>query len=131
MPVNVKKLSEMFSKDVFTDKGKYCGQVKNVKIDLNKFRMGSIVLKAKKGSYLTRILGGKKGVVIPYQFIKAIGDIVIIKHISPEAVKGQQKQEAKVEEPTEGVKTSGATEERMQQGIEEEEEEEEDVTMPF
>ncbi len=121
MPVNVEKLSEMFSKDVFTDKGRYCGQVKNVKIDLNKFRMGSIVLRAKKGSYLARMLGGKKGIVIPYQFIKAIGDIVIIKHISSEAVKGQQKQEATVEEPPMSRPTSE----------EDTEEEEEEVSMPF
>ncbi len=123
MPVNVEKLSEMFSKDVFTDKGRYCGQVKNVKIDLDKFRMGSIVLKARKGSYLARMLGGKKGVVIPYQFIKAIGDIVIIKHISSEAVKGTQKKEAEVKEPTVPAKESsfGAVEE----------EEEEEVSMPF
>ncbi|GEM_PF-220768 len=124
MPVNVEKLSEMFSKDVFTDKGKYCGQIKNVKIDLDRFRMGSIVLKAKKGSYLARMLGGKKGIVIPYQFIKAIGDIVIIKHISSESVKGQQKKEAKVEEPAGTMETEAGM-------MEEEEDEEEEVSMPF
>ncbi|MFP4116348.1 MAG: PRC-barrel domain-containing protein [Candidatus Aenigmatarchaeota archaeon] len=126
MPVNVEKLSEMFSKDVFTDRGKYCGQVKNVKIDLGRFRIGSMVLKAKKGSYMARMLGGKRGVVIPYQFIKAIGDIVIVKHISPEAIKGQQKQEAKVQETAEGTKTSEAVARE-----EEQEEEEEEVNMPF
>ncbi len=120
MPVNVEKLSEMFSKDVFTDRGKYCGQIKNVKIDLDRFRMGSIVLKAKKGSYLATMLGGKKGIVIPYQFIKAVGDIVIIKHISSESVKGHASREATVEEPT-GVRDTETFEE----------EEEEEVSMPF
>ncbi|MFP4232764.1 MAG: PRC-barrel domain-containing protein [Candidatus Aenigmatarchaeota archaeon] len=124
MPVNVEKLSEMFSKDVFTDRGRYCGQIKNVKIDLDRFRMGSIVLKAKKGSYLARMLGGKKGIVIPYKFIKAIGDIVIIKHISSEAVKGQQKREAKVEEPAGTMETEA----EMMEG---EEDKEEEVSMPF
>lgn len=120
MPINVKKLSQVFSKDVFTDKGEYCGKVENVKVDLNKFRIGSVVLKAVKGSYLARMLGGKKGVVIPYQFIKAIGDIVIIKHISSESVRGQGKEEAEVEKP-EGYSSS----------YEESEEEPEEVAMPF
>ncbi|KXB07021.1 hypothetical protein AKJ51_02285 [candidate division MSBL1 archaeon SCGC-AAA382A20] len=125
MPVNVKKLSQMFSKDVFTDRGEYCGKIKNVKVDLDKFRIGSIVLKAMKGSYLARILGGKKGVVIPYQFIKSIGDIVIIKHISSESVRGEEKEEAKVEETTgpetvEPEESSGSSETA-----------EEEVSMPF
>ncbi len=123
MPVNIEKLSGMFSKDVFTDRGKYCGQIKNVKIDLDKFRMGSIVLKAKKGSYLARMLGGKKGIVIPYQFIKAVGDIVIIKHISSDSVKGQTSREATVEEPSSSRGTDT--------GFTQEEDEEEEVTMPF
>lgn len=124
MPVNVRKMSEMFGKDVFTDRGEYCGQIENLKVDLNKFRLGSMVLKAKRGGYLAQVLGGKKGVVIPYQFIKAIGDIVIIKHISSDSLKGKGKKEAKVEEPSMGS---------MQQQEEESEESssESDVTMPF
>ncbi len=123
MPVNVKRLSDVFSKDVFTDRGRYCGQVRNVKIDLNKFRIGSIVLKARKGSYLAQMLGGKKGVVIPYQFIKSVGDIVLIKHISSEAIKGHQKKEAEIEEPSEIRPRS--------ESVRDEEEEEEEVSMPF
>lgn len=119
MPVNVKKLSEMFSKDVFTDRGEYCGKIKNVKVDLDKFSMGSIVLRAVKGSYLARILGGKKGVVIPYQFIKAIGDIVIIKHISSESVRGEEKKEAEVQEPEKTIQTTEGSEAP------------EEVSMPF
>ncbi|MFP4045541.1 MAG: PRC-barrel domain-containing protein [Candidatus Aenigmatarchaeota archaeon] len=125
MPVNVRRMSEMFGKDVFTDNGEYCGQIENVKVDLGKFRMGSIVLKAKRGGYLAQMLGGKKGVVIPYQFIKAIGDIVIIKHINSESLQGKGKKEAKVEKPGMGGSS-------INQGQEEEESSSEnDVTMPF
>jgi sporulation protein YlmC with PRC-barrel domain len=29
------------------------------------------------------MLGGKKGVIIPYQLVESIGDVVIIKHVTP------------------------------------------------
>jgi len=81
MPINVKNISEMFSKDVFTDKGFYCGKVSDVEFDLSRFKVRSIVIEAAKGTFLGKIVGGKKGIIVPYQMVQSIGDIVLIKHI--------------------------------------------------
>ena len=35
-----------------------------------------------KGSYMSKMLGDKKGVIIPFPMVEAIGDIIIIKHIT-------------------------------------------------
>jgi sporulation protein YlmC with PRC-barrel domain len=86
MPLNVKNLSQMFQKDVFSNKGVYCGKVVNLKLDLRKFRVSSILVEAAKGSYLAEMVGGKKGIIIPFRMIQSIGDIVIIKHISAPAL---------------------------------------------
>lgn len=128
MPINVNKLSEVFGKDVFTDRGDYCGKVSNVKVDLNKFRIGSIVLRARKGGYLASLLGGKKGVVVPYQFLKAVGDIVIIKHINPDTVGSPARGRGEEEElrtSLSRVDSEGEAEEF------EEEEEDDNVSLPF
>ena len=81
MSVTVKDLSEMFGKDVFTNKGIYCGKTADIDINLNKFRVHSLVIEAAKGSFLESMVGGKKGVIIPYQMVETIGDVIIIKHI--------------------------------------------------
>ncbi|MFH1420380.1 MAG: PRC-barrel domain-containing protein [Candidatus Aenigmatarchaeota archaeon] len=83
MPVTVKDFSEMLKKDVFTDKGTYCGKVQDVGLDMEKFRVRSIIVDAVRGSFLAEMVGDKKGVVIPFSIVESIGDIVIIKHISP------------------------------------------------
>lgn len=80
MPVNVKDIREMFGKDVFTSKGYYCGKITDMEFDLTKFKIRSLVIDVPKGSILERIVGGKKGVIIPYPMVQAIGDIIIIKH---------------------------------------------------
>ncbi|UCG95891.1 MAG: PRC-barrel domain-containing protein [archaeon] len=87
MPINVKNLSEMFGKDVFTTKGTYCGKVGDVKVNLKKFRVRSLVIEAARGSYLSEIVGGKRGVIVPYQMVQSVDDIVIVKHITPPAIK--------------------------------------------
>ncbi|MBU0952859.1 MAG: PRC-barrel domain-containing protein [Nanoarchaeota archaeon] len=82
MAIQVASVSETWMKDVFTTKGLYCGKVEDVECDLRRFKMKAIVIKAVKGSYLTEMLGGKKGLIVPFPMVDAIGDVILIKHIS-------------------------------------------------
>ena len=82
MAIQVASISETLSKDVFTDKGRYCGKIEDLECDLKRFKIRSLVVRALKGSYLTKMLGGKKGLIIPYPMLQAISDVVIVKHIS-------------------------------------------------
>ena len=85
MAIQVSSISDTYAKDVFTDKGFFCGKVEDVECDLKRFKIRSLVIRAIKGSYLSRMLGDKKGVVIPFPMVHAVGDIILIKHISPPA----------------------------------------------
>lgn len=82
MPINVKDVADMFNKDVFTGKGYYCGKVSDLEFDLSRFKIRSLVIEAAKGSFLGKAVGGKKGIVVPYPMVLAIGDVVLIKHIT-------------------------------------------------
>ena len=82
MAIKVASVSQTWQKDVFTDKGLYCGKIEDVECDLNRFKLRSLIVKSIKGSYLSKMLGDKRGVIIPFPMVEAIGDIVIIKHIS-------------------------------------------------
>ena len=82
MAIKVASVSQTWQKDVFTDKGLYCGKIEDVECDLNRFKLRSLVVKSIKGSYLSKMLGDKRGVIIPFPMVEAIGDIIIIKHIS-------------------------------------------------
>jgi len=83
MAVTVKNVSEMFGKDVFTDRGVFCGKVADLWVNLMKFRIHSIVVSTGRDSFLANMVGGRKGVIIPYTLVESIGDVVIIKHITP------------------------------------------------
>jgi len=89
MPITVKNISEMFGKDVFTDKGYYCGKVSDVEFDLSRFKVRAIVIEAMKGTFLGRMVSGKKGIIVPYPMIQSIGDVVIIKHITAPLEEGE------------------------------------------
>ena len=76
MALNMKKLSDVYEMKVFTDQGDYFGDVDEAIITLNKVFGWRI--RATKNSSLHQILGGVKGVIVPHQLVKAVGNIMII-----------------------------------------------------
>lgn len=90
MPVTTKTTSDIFGKDVFTTKGVFCGRVVDCNINLTKFRLQSITLDVAKGSFLSGLIGDKKGVIIPFSYVDAVGDVVVIKHLSAPALEEKE-----------------------------------------
>ncbi|HLC52476.1 MAG TPA: hypothetical protein VJI98_04500 [Candidatus Nanoarchaeia archaeon] len=74
--LKMKKLSETYDLRVFTDAGDYFGDVEDSIVAGNKVFGWKI--KATKNSFLSRVLGSAKGVIVPHQLAKAVGDILII-----------------------------------------------------
>jgi sporulation protein YlmC with PRC-barrel domain len=96
MAIKVSSISETYGKDVFTNKGMFCGKVEDIECDLKRFKVRSLVVRAAKESYISKMLGSKKGVIIPFPMVESIGDVIIIKHISlPVADEEEGKEGAK------------------------------------
>lgn len=79
MSENILDFSEVKEKQVYTNKGSYCGKLKDVELNLGKFAVRAVVVAADKGSYLAQKVGGTKNVVIPYRMVQSVGDVIIIK----------------------------------------------------
>lgn len=79
MSQNILDFSDVTGKDVFTNKGSYCGSVKDIELNLGKFAVRAVVVGAEEGSYLAQKVGGAKNVVIPYRMVQSVDDIIIIK----------------------------------------------------
>ena len=74
--LKLKRISETYDMKVYTDSGEYFGDVEELVLTKTKVNLWRI--KATKGSFLTNVLGGAKGVLVPHNLVKSIGDIVII-----------------------------------------------------
>ncbi len=78
---------------VFTDSGDYFGNVEESILTKNKIYGWRI--KAGKNSFLSKILGSAKGVIVPHQLVKSIGDIMIIsKAAVPSGESGESQSES-------------------------------------
>lgn len=74
--LKMKKLSECYDMKVFTDEGDYFGDVDELIIQNN--RVSGWRVRATRNSFLTQVLGNAKGVVVPHQLVKSMGDIMIV-----------------------------------------------------
>ncbi len=70
------RVSGTYEMRVFTDSGEYFGNVEEAILSKNKIFGWRV--KASKNSFLAKVLGSAKGVIVPHQLVKSIGDIMII-----------------------------------------------------
>ena len=74
--LKMKKVSETYDLRVFTDSGDYFGDIEDSIVSGN--RVSGWKVKATKNSFLSQVLGSAKGVIVPHQMVKAVGDILIV-----------------------------------------------------
>ena len=74
--LKLKNITELYDARVFTDMGDYFGDIEEGIITANKVFGWRV--KATRNSFLSKVLGGAKGVIVPHNMVKAIGDVVII-----------------------------------------------------
>jgi len=61
---------------VYTDNGDYFGDVEET--ILLQTKIFGWRVRASKNSFLSQVLGSAKGVIVPHQLVKSIGDVIII-----------------------------------------------------
>jgi len=76
--LRIKRISEVMGKHVYTSEGDFFGEIEEVNLVDNKVEGWRI----KIGSGFMNLLGGAKGVIIPHQFVKAVGDVFIVNKAS-------------------------------------------------
>ncbi len=74
--LKLEKISEIYDMKVFTEGGEYFGDVEEA--ILTKTKVHGWRVKATKNSYLSKVLGSARGVIVPHQLVKSIGDVMLI-----------------------------------------------------
>lgn len=93
--LKMKKITESFDMKVFTDEGDYFGDIDEAMLTQTKVYGWRI--RATKNSFLTKVLGTAKGVIVPHQLVKAIGDIMIISRAAVPSYGGEEEAPVKTE----------------------------------
>jgi len=74
--LKMKHISDTIGMKVFTDSGDYFGEIEEA--ILTKTKVFGWRVKSTKNSFLEKVLGGAKGVIVPHSLVKSFGDVMII-----------------------------------------------------
>jgi sporulation protein YlmC with PRC-barrel domain len=86
--VEMEVVTSFLKLPVYTRNGTYVGHVGNIFLDMDEKRISSLLLTNTNPS----IVDGTVDVAVPYRWVNAIGDIVILSHF-PEKVTTKKKEE--------------------------------------
>jgi len=88
--LKMKRISETYDMKVFTDNGDYFGDIEESILTSNKVFGWRV--RATKNSFLTKVLGSAKGVIVPHQLVKSVGDILIISKAAVPSYSGEEEE---------------------------------------
>jgi sporulation protein YlmC with PRC-barrel domain len=92
--LRIKKVTEVLGRNAYTDTGDFLGQVEEVNLVDNKVDGWRIRISGE----ISGLIGGARGIIVPHQFVKAIGDIFIVNRGSlPIREEGEEPVEPEVE----------------------------------
>ena len=94
--INTEEVTSFLKLPVYTRGGTYVCHVRNVFIDMDEKRVSSLLVTNTNPS----LVEGTVDVAVPYRWVNAVGDIVILSHF-PERVATKKKEEETTEEETE------------------------------
>lgn len=81
------EVSTLFGLNVYTDRGIYIGKVSDVVLEVSERKVsGLAVSKLNPDMFDT----SKPGVVIPYRWVTAVGDVVLIRHVKDQFKKPEE-----------------------------------------
>lgn len=89
--LQMKKVSETYDMKVFTDSGEYFGDIEEV--ILTQTKIFGWRVKATRNSFLNKVLGSAKGVIVPHQLVKSVGDVMIISRAAMPSYKEEPEEE--------------------------------------
>ena len=76
------EITSLLEQDVYTQKGIYVGRVDDAVLDPDNGVVSGLALGDVNGDLFD---SKGKGIVIPYRWVTAVGDIIIIRHLSRNA----------------------------------------------
>lgn len=81
---NMDVITSLVNREIYTLSGLFVGDVHDVRLNFNSLEVEHLVVKSRDiNPDAYSIQRGKDGILIPYRWVRSVGDIVIINDIGP------------------------------------------------
>ena len=72
------EITSLVGREVYSNNGVFVGEIEDVRLNVDACTVTSIALGELNRELFSDVIGGGNGVMIPYRWVRAVGDVVLI-----------------------------------------------------
>ncbi|WP_135851055.1 PRC-barrel domain-containing protein [Halorussus salinus] len=72
------EITNLVGREVYSNSGVFVGEVEDVRLDVDAVTVTGIALGELNRDLFGDVVGNENGVMIPYRWVRAVGDVVLI-----------------------------------------------------
>lgn len=71
-------ITTLIGREVYSNNGVYVGEIEDVRLDLDSEQVTGLAMAALSDELFANVSQGARGVIIPYRWVRAVGDVVLV-----------------------------------------------------
>jgi len=81
MDADADEITSLVGREVYSNNGVFVGEIEDLQLNLDAETVTGLALSELNGELFSREMTGKKGVIVPYRWVRAVGDVVLINDV--------------------------------------------------
>jgi len=87
------EITTLVGREVYTKNGVFVGEVEDLRLDLDVQQVTGLALHQINGELFDSDVNASRGVIVPYRWVQAVGDIVIVNDVVERVHKSENDEE--------------------------------------
>ncbi|MFB6071182.1 MAG: PRC-barrel domain-containing protein [Halanaeroarchaeum sp.] len=75
------EITTLVGREVYSNNGVFVGEVEDLRLNLDTEVVNGLALTALNPELFANVGTGQKGVIVPYRWVRAVGDVVLINDV--------------------------------------------------
>jgi sporulation protein YlmC with PRC-barrel domain len=87
------EITSLVGREVYSNNGVFVGEVEDVRLDLDTEAVTGLALAELNAELFAGRVGPSEGVIIPYRWVRAVGDVILINDVIERLESGEEEPE--------------------------------------
>ncbi|PSQ19492.1 photosystem reaction center subunit H [Halobacteriales archaeon QS_9_67_17] len=88
------EITSLVGREVYSNSGVFVGQVEDLRLDLDGETVTGLALASLNDELFNGRAAGARGVIIPYRWVRSVGDIILVSDVVERMKDGEESEEA-------------------------------------
>ncbi|HKL29212.1 MAG TPA: PRC-barrel domain-containing protein [Natrialbaceae archaeon] len=75
------EITTLVGREVYSNNGLFVGEIEDVRLDVDGEVVTGLALTELNGTFFSDRVGDARGVIIPYRWVRAVGDVVLVNDV--------------------------------------------------